>query len=183
MTGADLSPVHLGTGEVLERLDEQPPETLAEAFHLAQEREAEAKRWADALAAELRRRLKMRQARLVVFGDWEVESTVTRESVWDADELEGTLRRLVDEGVVRAGDVADVIVREPVVARAKAKALASRLDGDARAAVQAACTWREKPGKLTVARSVELLAPAPAEPPTAGDGRTPIDLDPQELFA
>lgn len=206
MTGTNLAPVHLGTGELLERLDEQPADTLAEALHLVHARQAEAKRWEDALEAELRRRLKVRQVRLAVFGDWEVEAASSRESVWDADELEHTMRRLVDEGAIRAGDVANVITREPVVSRSKAKQLASRLDGDAKTAVEAACTWKEKPGKLTVVRSVQLPAPAghhpadaapvPADRSSAGDGRTPdaasalvptpaptSTLNPEELFA
>ena len=196
MTGTDLAPVHLGTGELLERLDEQPADTLAEALHLVLEREAEAKRWHDALEAELRRRLKIRQTRLAVFGEWEVEASTSRESVWDADELEDAMRRLVDEGVIHAGDVADVITREPVVSRSKAKQLASRLTGDARAAVEAACAWQEKPGKLTVVRSVQLPAPVPPAPSPGGHGRTPDatsgpvpgpaptpTLNPEELFA
>jgi hypothetical protein len=182
------TPVHLGTGELLERLDEQPADVLAEALHLVLDREAEAKRWADALAVELRRRLAIRQTKLAVFGDWEVEAATSRESVWDADELEGAMDRLIGEGVIRAGDVADVITREPVVSRSKAKQLASRLTGDARAAVEAACTWKDKPGKLTVVRSVQL--PAPADPPALDAPSAPVsapaptpDLNPEELFA
>lgn len=188
MTDSDVTPVHLGTGEVLERLNEQPADTLAEALHLVLEREAEAKRWADALALELRRRLKIRQTKLAVFGEWEVEAATSRESVWDAAELEAALEQLVEEGVVRAGDVADVITREPVVSRSKAKTLASRLTGDAKTAVEAACTWQERPGKLTVARSVQL--PAPADPPALEPASAPVPtpaptptLTPEELFA
>jgi hypothetical protein len=196
MNGTDVTPVHLGTGEVLERLNEQPADTLAEALHLVLEREAEAKRWADALAVELRRRLAIRQTKLAVFGEWEVEASTSRESVWDGDELEAALQQLVDEGVVRAADVADVITREPVVARSKAKALLARLTGDAHDAVQATCSWREKPGKLTVVRSVQLPAPAPPDPSPDGSGRTPDavsapvsepalspTLTPEELFS
>jgi hypothetical protein len=159
--GADLV-VHPGTGEVLERLDDQPAEVLAEALVAVRARQEEAKRWSDALEAELRRRLQLRQTKLAVFGEWEVEAAAGRESVWDAEQLEGAMRELVDEGVVKAGDVADVITREPVVSRSKAKALQARLTGDARERVAAACTWRDKPGKLTVARSVELPAPEQA---------------------
>ena len=184
----DAHPVHLGTGEVLERLDEQPADTLAEALHLVLEREAEAKRWADALAVELRRRLAIRQTKLAVFGEWEVEASTSRESVWDAAELEAALQQLVEEGVVRAGDVADVITREPVVSRSKAKTLASRLTGNAKATVEATCAWRDKPGKLTVAKSVQL--PAPAAPPALDAPSAPVSapaptpaLNPEELFA
>jgi hypothetical protein len=187
MTDAD-TPVHLGTGEVLERLGEQPADTLAEALHLVLEREAEAKRWADALAVELRRRLAIRQTKLAVFGEWEVEAAISRRSEWDGDELEATLQRLVDEGAVRAGDVADVITRTPVVSASKADTVARRLTGDAQAAGEACRTWRERPGKLTVARSVAL--PAPADPPALDAASAPVSapapkptLTPEELFA
>jgi hypothetical protein len=196
MTGVDLAPVHLGTGELLERLDEQPAETLAEALALVLEREAEAKRWHEALEAELRNRLKIRQTRLAVFGEWEVEASISRESVWDWDELEGVMRQLVDDGVIQAKDATGIIYRETTGYRAAAKRLASILTGDAKAAVEATCTWKEKPGKLNVVRSVQLPAPAPADPSPAGDGRTPgaasgrvsapaptPTLDPKELFA
>ena len=179
-TDGAVAVVNPATGELLERLDEQPAETLAEALDLVLEREAEAQRWRDALEVELRRRLKMRQTKLAVFGDWEVGVGGGRESEWDADELEPTLQRLVDEGTVRAGDIADVITRPPVVSRSRAKALAARLDGDAKAAVQAACTWKDKPGKLTVVRSVQL---APAPPPPAPLPEPLPDLNPEELFA
>jgi len=175
-----VAPVHLGTGEILERLDEQPPETLAEALHLAQQREAEAKRWVDALAAELRNRLKLRQTKRAVFGDWEIEAPVTRSRAWDADDLEGVLRRLVDDGVVRAGDVADVITREPVVAGKAALALRSRLTGDALSLVDQTWAWKERPGPVTVTRSIALPEPA-ASPPRPLERKS--SLDPMELFA
>lgn len=177
--------VNPSTGELLEHLDQQPPEALAAALDAVHVLQGRLKESGDALEAELRRRLKMRQARLVVFGDWEVEASVSRESVWDAVELEGAMTRLVEDGTIRAADIADVITREPVVARTKAKQLASRLTGDARAAIDAACTWKEKPGKLTVARSVNLLdaAPEAAEktPPVDGKadrGGTVSEADP-----
>ncbi|HEV2310268.1 MAG TPA: hypothetical protein VGU73_07070, partial [Acidimicrobiia bacterium] len=115
--------------------------------------------------------LKIRQTRFATFGDWEVEASVSRESVWDADELEAAMRQLADEGVIRAGDFSDVITRPPVVSRSNAKALLAHLDGEARERVAAACSWKEKPGKLTVARSVDLAAAL--EPADGGDGRPP----------
>jgi len=165
-----VSVVDLSTGEVLERLDEQPPETLAQALDVVRAQIAERREWETALAGELRNRLKMRGSKLVVFGDWEVEATVKRESDWDVDGLEAAMRDLVDEGIVRAGDVAEVITRTPVVSRSKAKTLLSRLTGDARERVAALCTWREKPGAVTVARSVAL--PAPDSLSAGEDGRT-----------
>jgi hypothetical protein len=177
--------VNLTTGEILERLDEQPAETLAEALDAVHRQQDQLKTWARALEAELRARLKVRQAKLVVFGDWEVEVASGRESVWDAEALEQAMRELVDAGVVQAGDLTGIITRQPVVSRAAAKQLAARLTGDAKARVDAACSWKDKPGRLTVARSVALPA---VDPPEARPGAqiTPSepksDLDPQELF-
>ena len=119
-------------------------------------------------------------------------------------------RELVDEGVIRAADAAGIITRDPVVSKSKAGQLASRLTGDAQERVTALRTWKEKPGKLTVARSVDLLdavkAPAAETTPPLGghvdrDGSAPeaapaavgssestgapssFPLDPSELFA
>ena len=169
----DLVAVNPETGEVLEHLDQQPAEALAEALDAVHGRQATLKEWADALEGELKQRLKLRKSKLVVFGDWEVECRPINRSEWDPAELEGALKRLVDEGVVRAADVADVITHEPVVSSRRAGALASRLTGDAKAAVEAARTWKEKPGKLTVARSVNLLdaAPEAAEKAPPDDGK------------
>ena len=200
---ADLVHVPDRQGQLLERLDQQPPEVLADALDAIHARQANLKAAAGALEAELRRRLKLRQAKLAVFGEWEVAASSGRSSVWDADELEPTLQRLIDEGTLRAGDVADVITRTPVVAASKANAVLGRLAGDAKTAVEACRTWQDKPGKLTVARSVQLpapadepaLAPAPTDSLPVGDGRpsdatsgllTPStlesDLNPEELF-
>jgi hypothetical protein len=175
--------VNPATGEVLERLDEQSGEILAEALHVVHERQAELAQWRDALEGELRRRLKIRQAKLAVFGEWEVQTAGSRESVWDVDELEQALQALVDDGVIQAGDVADVITRKPVVSRSAAKRLLSRLAGPARERIAAACTWREKPGKVTVVRSVALPAPPGAGEDSQPSPAPPADLNPEELFA
>lgn len=209
MTGrADIQAANPATGEVLEHLDQQPPEKLAEALDAVHARQAELKRWNDALEAELRRRLKLVKRSLYVWGEWEVEARPSRESDWDVDELRGVLDSLVEDGTVRAGEVGDIIIQPPpYAARARARELRDRLSGDAREAVEACCTWREKPAKLTVARSVNLLDAAPAAeetPPVGGrtdrDGTAPaadpvpagspeppaaptLTLDPEELFA
>jgi len=179
----DLAAVNPATGEILEHLEQLPPETLCETLAAITAREADLKRWRGPVETELRRRLKIRQTKLAVFGDWEVEATVRRESVWDADQLEAAMRQLVDEGAVTASDLTGVITREPVVSRSKARDLAKRLDGAARELVQACCTWREKPGRVTVTRSVALRAGEGQGPPTpvsAGPTQPPTDLE--ELF-
>jgi hypothetical protein len=156
VSGTDLQAVNPETGELLEHLDQQPPEALAEVLDNIHARQARLKIWSDALEGELRRRLKIIGRNLEVFGEWEVESRPTRSREWDADELEGVLRRLVDEGAVKAGEVADVIVRKPSVAGKQALALRSRLSGEAQAAVDGTFAWKEKPGPVTVAKSVQL---------------------------
>lgn len=171
--------VNPDTGELLEHLDQQPPEALAEALDAVHTRQTELTRWSDALAGELRRRLKLRNVTLAVFGDWEVSAARKRESVWDAAELEPVLRQLVDDGTVRAADWADVITREPVVSRSRAGQLLGHLDGTAADAVKACRAWKEKPGPLTVARSVELTPVALPDPGPPAGPPTPIE----ELFA
>lgn len=195
MSATDVTHVvHPGTGEVLERLDEQPPETLAEALHVIHARQDELKRWGEAIDVELRRRLKLRQTRLAVFGEWEVEASIRRESVWDPDELEPALQQLVADGTILAGDVADLIETKREVKRSRAKALLGRLTDDAYDAVAVACTWREKPGPLTIAKSVQLPSGAEQASPGAAPAQVPAGtaqpstppaptLDPQELFA
>jgi hypothetical protein len=161
MTGTDVAVApHPDTGEVLDRLDEQPPELLARALDVVLTRKAQVEQWQTALETELRRRLKLRQTKHTVFGDWEVSMEPRRSREWDAADLEGVLSHLFDEGVIRAAEITDVIVSEPKVKGKEALALRSRLTGDALAAVDATWRWTEKPGKLTVARSVEL-APEP----------------------
>lgn len=148
--------VHPGTGELLEQLDQQPPETLAEALAAVNATRADLDKWQRALEGELRRRLKALDRTFTVFGDWEVRAPVGRSRSWDAAELEGVLTGLAQEGVIKAAEAAGVIVREPKVAGKAALALRSRLTGDARAAVDDTWTWIERPDKLEVVRSVEL---------------------------
>jgi hypothetical protein len=162
------------TGEVLEHLGQQPPEALAWALVEIHARQAEMKLWSDALETELRRRLKVRGARVAVFGDWEVEATRTRQSDWDLGGLEPVLEALVEEGVVRAADVTEVITREPVISRKHARQLMGRLTGEARAAVEACCTWRETAGKLIVTRSVELSSGEPEGVLSAENAANPV---------
>ena len=97
-------------------------------------------------------------------GTYEVGIEGANESVWDGDELEAVLRDLVETGEVRAGDVTEVIRHETTVSRRDAGRLAKQLTGRARDAVEACRTWRHKPGRIVVKRSVAL--------PTGEDGGT-----------
>lgn len=155
--GADVV-VHPATGELLLDLDQQPPEVLAEAFALMKVREAELAAWRKLIAAELERRLSMRQRSVWLVGDYEVRHEAGNESVWDADELERVVRELIDEGVISASEVTDLIRHETIVSRTAAKRLQARLTGHAERAVRACCTWRKKPrAALTVTRSQPLI--------------------------
>jgi hypothetical protein len=154
---ADPQAVNPATGEVLEHLDQQPPAALAEALEAIHTRQADLKQWSDALEGELRRRLKiLGDRRFAQFGDWEVVAEVSRSREWDADELENVLAQLCDEGIIRAGETADLIVRKSTVAAKAALALRSRLGPEAQTQIDTAWTWKERRKPLQVARSVAL---------------------------
>jgi hypothetical protein len=152
--------VNPDTGELLEHLDQQPPEILAEALDAVRGRQAKLKQWGDALDGELRRRLKIAGRTLEVFGEWEVECKPSRTREWDPGELEGVLQQLVDDGTIEAAEATGVIVREPKVSGKAALALRGRLGEDGRALVDGAFTWKERPTPVVVARSVQLLSEA-----------------------
>ena len=75
----ELVVVNPATGELLEHLDQQPPETLADALAAIRSRQDDAARMAAALEGELRRRLAMRGRKMAVYGTWEIEAQGTRE--------------------------------------------------------------------------------------------------------
>lgn len=152
--------IHPLTGELLEHLDQQPPETLAEALAVIHARQTQYKAAATALDDELQRRLMIRGRREAVFGDWEVALEQGNESVWDGDELEAALRALIDQGVLDARECVGVITHDPVVHRTEANRLIGRLSGGARHSIERCRSWRPKGrGRIAVARSVELPTP------------------------
>ena len=101
--------IHPHTGEILDGLDQQPPEVLAECLHAVTARQQALKASADLLDAELRRRLQIRGRNVADFGEWTVQLEQGREAVWDGEQAERVLRELIDEGVLRAGELTDVI--------------------------------------------------------------------------
>lgn len=159
-THSDQPPAHVVhplTGEVLEHLDQQPPEILAEALAVIHGRQTQYKTASEALAAELMRRLQIRGRNLCTFGAWEVAFEQGNESMWDGDELEAALRVLIDDGVLDARECVGVITHDPVVHRTEANKLIGRLSGGARASIERCRSWRPKGrGRIVVARSVEL---------------------------
>ena len=149
--------IHPLTGEVLDHLDQQPPETLAETLAAIRDRQAQYKTAGETLAAELHRRLILRGRNQTIFGGWEVAFEQGNESVWDGDELEAALRNLIDGGVLDARECVGVITHDPVVHRTEANRLIGRLTGAARHSVERCRTWRAKGrGRIVVARSVAL---------------------------
>ena len=145
------------TGEVLDHLDQQPPELLAETLNAIHDHQARYKTAATALEEELRRRLQLRGRNQTIFGAWEVTFEQGNESVWDGDELETALRALVDDGALDARECVGVITHDPVVHRTEANRLIGRLSGGARHSVERCRSWRPKGrGRIVVARSVQL---------------------------
>jgi hypothetical protein len=158
--GTDAAVVHPATGELLERLDAQPAEVLADALVAIRARRAELRDAEDAVEAELRRRMDLRGRRLAIFGEWEVEASSGNVREWDADALEGVLRELIDDGVIHAAEVTEVIRHETTVSGREALRVAGRLSGPAKAAVERCFVWRKKGGgRLRIERSVELPTP------------------------
>jgi hypothetical protein len=157
---------HPETGEVYEHIDQDPPERLAELGIAIRERIEQLKGIQVMVDAELRRRLEIKKKAMVVFGDFEVQYTPGRESVWDAEALEIAMGDLVNEGVLTAGELTGVIKREPEVVRSKANALLGRLTGAARASVESCRTWRDRrTARLVITRSAQLVAPPDSNHP------------------
>lgn len=155
---ASVAVVHPGTGELLPPLQEVSSEALADALLALREHETEVHAWRKRVEAELGQRMYEHGRGLAVFGEFEVRMRQSRESVWDAEELELTLQALKDEGTIDAREATGIISREPTVSRKTANALLDRLTGRARASVEACRSWRTRSSAtLEVTRSQPLL--------------------------
>jgi hypothetical protein len=171
----EIEAVHPRTGEIFEHLDQVPPETLADILAAIRDYEANFKQWGAAVERELRRRLKMLDRTLVVFGEWEVAAPKPgHESVWDVEEFETVLNQLADDGVVKKGETTELIKRTTTVRASEANRLIARLTGESQRALEATRSWREKPKPVTVAKSVELTPPT-AEMALSERGHTARD--------
>jgi hypothetical protein len=188
----ELVAVNVATGELLEHLEQQPPEVLAEAFDAGQHLQRDLKRWLGELEAELRRRMKVLGRELTVYGDWEVEAKFDNRREWDAEELEAVLEELRDSGTIRAAEGTGVIQRTATVSGTAALALRSRLGRDAQTMIDRTYTWTRKRKPLRVVRSVSLAGALPVDTDTrsalspstsrpAGSPQAPI-TDLEELF-
>jgi hypothetical protein len=153
----DVVVAHPISGELIEQLDQQPAAVLADALFLLRERRLVMRQMEGALEAELRRRVAMRDRAVFVFGDYEVSNKSTSRREWDADELEGVLRELLDAGTLHAAELTEVIHHETRVSGKEAQRLLGRLTGDALKAVERCFRWRQGPARVEVERSVQLI--------------------------
>jgi hypothetical protein len=155
-TGEELVVFHPRTGELIDPRD-APTETLAEALLLLRDRARDLRRMTGLLDAELRDRMaEQHPGRIWVIGDYELRRR--NEAAWDADELEGVVRELLDRGELHQHDVTGIFKHEITISRSAAGRLLDRLHGPAHDAVDACRTWRVR--GVEVARCVPLLAPA-----------------------
>ena len=154
-----LSVVNLATGEQLECLDQQPAETLAEALDAVRRHQTQAKEWAAALEGELRKRLQVRGRKRDIAGGWELQIEESGGYEWDADDAEDTLRRFVEAGVLRAGELTGVVTHETVVHKREMNVVLGRLADAEQAELKQYRRWvpRGVP-RVRVTRSVPLLA-------------------------
>jgi hypothetical protein len=151
---------HPATGEALgtvAELESVPVERLADALLALDEQAAQLRRWRKLLDAELAKTLDMRGRDKLAIGDYELHRKTRNESVWDGDELETVLRRLVDEGVVDARELVGVITHETVVSKSKAGRLVDQLAARERRDVEACRTWKRSVSGVEVVRATPLL--------------------------
>ena len=156
----DVVVAHPVTGELVDKLDAQPAEKLADVLVAIRRQIKQLTEMQTVVEDELRVRLTVRaggENTIAIFGDYEISAPSAWSRVWDADELEGVLADLRDRGVITAHDVTGIFHDERKVRSREATTLLNRLNGPAKEAVKACFTWRERPGKLEVARSVQLI--------------------------
>lgn len=148
--------VHLGTGEVIVDLTAQEPETLAEALLLLRERAAELRRMGQLVEAELKERMADRRPGAAwPVGEFELKRV--NEAEWDAAELEGVLRDLLERGELTVRDIEGVFRQKVEVSRSTMNRLLDRLSGPAHEAVKRCRTWRAR--GVRVDRAISLFPP------------------------
>jgi hypothetical protein len=168
----DMIVVHPQTGELVVDLHTLPAATLADVQLALKQREGELRDMRREVDSELRRRFDDDLAErgidvtapqalghVLIADDFEVRVTGGRERVWDPDELETTLRELIDAGALDARDCIDVIEHRSVVRGSEAKRLLDRADSDIKAALRRCHTWQRKGdgrGYVRVDRAVAL---------------------------
>jgi hypothetical protein len=152
--------VHPATGEVFDEqaLEREPPENVADLLHALREHMALVRRAEQLVTAELERRLATRKRSKWVVGDYEVERATRNARQWDGKQLEQVLGELVEQGIVSASEVADVVEHVVKVHGSQANRLQAQLIGEAEQAVADCWHWERKPGGVSVVRSIPLVA-------------------------
>jgi hypothetical protein len=152
--------VHPATGEVFDELtlEREPPENVADLLLALREHMALVRRAEGLVTAELERRLATRKRSKWVVGDYEVARATRNARQWDGQQLEQVLGELVEQGIVSASEVADVVEHTVKVHGSQANRLQAQLIGDAQRAVDDCWHWERKPGGVSVTRSIELVA-------------------------
>ena len=158
MTDTEIAVVNPVTGEVLDALETQPPETLADTLYAVRQHTSDLRKVEQALADELRRRIGTRDRTVFQWGEYEVTAKPEYRREWDPEELEGTLRELLDQGTVQAGELTEIIRHETVVSGKEALHLLGHLSGDSLKAVERCFSWKQKgPARVQVTPTVPLL--------------------------
>jgi hypothetical protein len=147
-----MSVVNLATGELLERITEQPSDVLSQALDAMYARQAEYTTMANVLQDELRARMRAADEEESTFGEYTVTREIKWTRQWDMDDLEGVLNDLAERKVIKATDASEIIgPPEPTLSGKAAAALLKRLDGEDERALRACFTWQKKePAKLLV---------------------------------
>jgi hypothetical protein len=151
---------HPSTGEVLgtpDELERLPAEVVAEALLALDERVKQLRETRKTLDAELARRLDLRGRDRLAVGDFELHRKARNESVWDADELELVLERLVEQGVLDPREVVGVITRPPRVSKSAAAKLVARVAARERRELEDCRTWKRSVSGVEVVRAIPLL--------------------------
>ena len=130
-------------GEVLD-LASAATDQLADLVLECQRRERDLQAGRRAAEDELRGRLEREGRRVAVVGDYELSLDSGRARAWDADDLEATVRDLLDRGVLDATWTAGLIKRETKVDGRAAQRLLGMLSGPPKAAVEACFKWESK---------------------------------------
>lgn len=150
--------MHPDTGELIDRLEAEPPELLADLYVAIREHQARLEAMRKLVKGELQNRLDMRGVAKMVVGDYEIGESHGTRSRWDGEALETVVRELIDNGAISYADVRDLIRHDTVVNGNVANALSRRLAGANKRAVEDCRTREPDRRAFDVVRSLPLVA-------------------------
>jgi hypothetical protein len=136
--------VDTASGEVYDSASDLPSDRLAELLYRVCDAEAGYRIWRRVAEDELRTRLEREGRREAVVGGFALQIVGGRSRRWNADELEAAAQTLIDANVITAGEIADLITREPKVNGTQARTLLERLSGPSREIVANAFRWEDR---------------------------------------